>query len=269
MSATGLTTDYIKGWRNWSDLHHPGDFEAAILRELFSENPAATEFTTMNVLEIGCGDGRVMRQLSPLCNSVIGVDTNSQMIQHLQNELSERIAEFTAAGRLNLSFEEMSGTDLKFKDESFDLVLYPWSLHQIKDKHTALSEARRVLQNDGHLVVFGLLPGGEYENTAESLGLDACPAIDCHESYEKPLAQVFGTIVARRDIGPEPEKKEFGFRFHDAEEALQSWIWALINWHEHTPSESDLKRLRERMNGYKRSDDIFMPIRGKVFLVRK
>jgi len=270
MSANGLTVDYINGWRVWSDLHYPYNFEASSIDELLAYAASPKPLSAMNVLEIGCGDGRVIRQLSPVCKSIVGVDTNGPMIRHLQDSLLERMMHIMEhGGSLNVSYEEMSGTDLKFEDESFDLVLYPWSLHQIADKNAALSEAKRVLVKGGYIVIFGLLPGGEYEQTAEALGLDACPIIDLESSYEKPLAETFGKVVCSYPIGPKPGDKEFGFRFATVEEALSAWFWALENWHEYQTTESDIKNLESRMKDYARENDIFLNICGRAFIAQK
>lgn len=278
MATTGLKTDFIQGWRHWSDLHHPADFEASLVGELLAEvsgqkESISTVFKTMNVLEVGCGDGRVLRGLAPLCKSVVGVDVNKILIESLQSELVETIAQIAASdaktSSLNISVDEMSATDLQFNDNSFDLVLMPWSLHQIKDKELALTEARRVLVEGGNLVVFGLLPDGEYENVISELGLDPGPQVDPVAAYETPLLAVFGEIAASRRIGRDLDAKRFGFKFASAQEALKAWHWALTNWHEHTPDDKQVKILEERIRRNTHGEEIFMNICGKAYLCTK
>lgn len=278
MSFTGLKSDFIQGWRHWSDLHHPEGFEASLVSELLAQEsgetePSSTVFKTKNILEIGCGDGRVLRAFAPLCKSIVGVDVNAMLVEHLQAELAEALTIMAASdaktSSLNVSVDEMSATDLQFKDNSFDLVIFAWSLHQIKDKDLALQEAKRVLVEGGHIVVFGLLPDGEYENTVQELGLDPGPQVDPVVTYEEPLRKVFGSIGASKRIGRELDTKRFGFRFASPEEALSAWSWALNNWHEHKPSEKEIALLENRIRRNTHGEEVFMNICGKAYLCTK
>jgi ubiquinone/menaquinone biosynthesis C-methylase UbiE len=276
MSAT-LSTDYIKGWRRWSDLHSPVNFEVTIANEFLDQHRANSHSTkalsAMNILEVGCGDGRVMREFAPVAKSVVGVDTNSQMVDHLKTEIEQSLVSIITsnldAANINVAVEEMSGTDLQFEDESFDLVLFPWSLHQIKDKQKALKEAKRVLAKDGHLIVFGLLPGGEYENTVAELGLDPGPQVDPVEAYEKPLIETFGKIGASCDISSNSSHKEFGFEFPDHEAAISNWAWALQNWHEHPLEVEEIRTIGLRVSKNTRNSRIFMNICGRAYFCSK
>ncbi len=277
MSTTGVKTEFIQGWRHWSDLHHPVDFEPSLTTELLAEatgkkEESSTVFKNKNILEIGCGDGRILRAFAPLCKSAVGVDVNKMLIEFLRTELTEAVALMAASDAptscLNVSVDEMSGTDLQFNDDSFDLVLYPWSLHQIKDKELALTEAKRVLVKGGHLVVFGLLPDGEYENVVAELGLD--PGVQVEPVvYEDPLRKVFGSISASRRIGRDLDEKRFGFKFSSPAEALSAWNWALTNWHEHKLEEKQQKLLDERIRRNTHGEEIFMNICGKAYLCTK
>lgn len=280
MSPAELKIDFIHGWRLWSDLHYPDGFEVSVIGEFLtgageSIPPAHNPFETLNVLEVGCGDGRVLRQLAPLSKSTVGVDTNAMLIEFLKTELADRIAEIAsfAAGSqstaLNFTVEEMSGTDLKFADETFDLVVYPWSLHQIPDKEKALSEAKRVLVNGGHIVVFGLVPGGEYENVVIELGLDPGAQVNPVQAYEQPLEKMFGKIDAIRVIGRQPNDKKFGFRFASHEDAFSAWIWALNNWHEHSLTDRGTEILNKCIGRNTYPDHIFMNICGRAYLATK
>lgn len=276
MSAT-LSIDYIKGWRRWSDLHHPADFEIKIVNRFLdsrrAHNPNIKLLSAMNVLEVGCGDGRVMREFAPVAKSVVGIDTNSQMIEFLQSEIEKAFVEIITsnldAANINIAVEEMSGTDLQFEDNSFDLVLFPWSLHQIKDKQTALAEAKRILSKDGLLVVFGLLPGGEYENTVAELGLDPGPQVDPVEAYEKPLIETFGKIEETETISSTSGDCEFGFLFPDVQTSAANWDWALRNWHEQAVQPSQMEIVAARMERNTRKDGVFMNISGRAYLCSK
>jgi len=66
------------------------------------------------VLEIGCGIGRVGRELAPQCRKWIGCDVSARML----NLAADRLREFP-----NVELVETSGYDLKpISDVSVDLV---------------------------------------------------------------------------------------------------------------------------------------------------
>ncbi len=243
--------DLIRGWRLWSDLHYPPEFECEIIEKAFN-----SDLENKAVLEVGCGDGRVIRCLAPGCREAIGIDINQQMIGFLQAHLSSE----------NLWFREMSGMKLDFDDHFFDVVIFAWSLHQISDKVQALREARRVLKSNGKAIVFGLAPGGEYEVTVAKLGLDPGPQFDPVEAYEKPLKEVFSSVGRVMTIGRGENDLHFGFQFPSFEEALEAWCWALTNWHGHKPDDKDFEKLVASIRANENGERLFMPIHGRVYI---
>jgi SAM-dependent methyltransferase len=69
-------------------------------------------FPNAAALEIGCGTGRVMRHVAPLCRELHGVDISAAMVERGRRRLADLP---------NTSFE--LGNDLAaFADESLDLV---------------------------------------------------------------------------------------------------------------------------------------------------
>ena len=82
--------------------------EAEILHALGRLRP------TDEVLELGCGYGRVMERLARVARLVVGVDTAEESL-----ELGRRLLQ--GEGRCRLL--HMDATDLRFRDRTFDAVL--------------------------------------------------------------------------------------------------------------------------------------------------
>ena len=82
--------------------------EAEILHALGRLRP------TDEVLELGCGYGRVMERLVRVARLVVGVDTAEESL-----ELGRRLLQ--GEGRCRLL--HMDATDLRFRDRTFDAVL--------------------------------------------------------------------------------------------------------------------------------------------------
>ncbi len=209
------------------------------------------------MLEVGCGDGRVSRRLAPLCKSVTGIDTDDRLMSNL----------IESASNAGIEFLEMDAQTMGFDASSFDLVLFPWSLHQIGDRSQAVREALRVLCPEGYLCVFGLLPGGDYESLVSSLGLDYGPEIDAHTYYENPLSEAFGSILKTVDLNG---ANYFGFSFPDLDTACDAFDFALRAWHNHRPSQRQREAIRNLLIEYSDASGCpHLKISGRVYLTRK
>ncbi len=73
------------------------------------------------ILEIGCGDGRLTRQLAPLASSVVAIEPDSAKIA-----LARRLA--AAEGITNVSFRVASAERLRLGADPFEVALFSWSL---------------------------------------------------------------------------------------------------------------------------------------------
>ena len=99
------------------------------------------------VLELGCGLGRIGKQLAESCARWTGVDISSEMIRHAQTRLS---------GLDNVDFHRLDRSSLEmFEDNSFDKA-YSLAVLCHMDKEDLflyLEELRRVLKPGGLLYV--------------------------------------------------------------------------------------------------------------------
>ena len=82
---------------------------------------------TENVLDLGCGDGKVTAEISKTVSkgSIIGVDNSAAMIKLATDRHSTTMYP-------NLSFQEIDAVNLNFNDR-FDLIFSNAVLHWVKD----------------------------------------------------------------------------------------------------------------------------------------
>jgi ubiquinone/menaquinone biosynthesis C-methylase UbiE len=73
------------------------------------------------ILEIGCGDGRLTRELAPLASSVVAIEPDPDRIA-----IARRMA--TSEGIRNVSFRVSSAENLRLVGEPFEVALFSWSL---------------------------------------------------------------------------------------------------------------------------------------------
>ncbi len=96
-----------------------------------------------NVLDIGCGDGKITAEIAPLVpnGSVLGIDNSREMIDFARSKFQGPIYP-------NLSFSYGDASDLKYSGE-FDLVVSFACLHWIKDHMPVLEGIERSLKPGG------------------------------------------------------------------------------------------------------------------------
>jgi SAM-dependent methyltransferase len=106
-------------------------------------------------LDLGCGEGRVARDLKELGHRVVAVDASPTMV------------EAARAADPELEVVEADAAKLPFEDGLADLVISFMSLHDADDMRGVVREAARVLDPAGRLVAAVVHPinsGGKFEN---------------------------------------------------------------------------------------------------------
>src|SRR5216684_803131 len=73
------------------------------------------------ILEIGCGDGRLTRQLAPFASSVVAIEPDPAKIA-----LARSLA--ASEGITNISFRVNSAERLRLGGDPFEVELFSWSL---------------------------------------------------------------------------------------------------------------------------------------------
>jgi len=107
-------------------------------------------------LEIGCGEGRVTRDLKALGHDVVAIDTSPTLLAAAR--------ELDPVG----DYREASAEELPFANGAFDLVVAYNSLMDVDDMPKAVGEASRVLQPEGRFaicVTHPLADAGRFQGT--------------------------------------------------------------------------------------------------------
>jgi phosphatidylethanolamine/phosphatidyl-N-methylethanolamine N-methyltransferase len=95
------------------------------------------------VLEVGVGTG-INLNLYPRDCPVTGIDFSSSML--------EKARERVAKGLPNVRLLQMDAADLKFADDSFDIVYAPYLISVVPDPVTVAREMRRVCRPGGRII---------------------------------------------------------------------------------------------------------------------
>jgi ubiquinone/menaquinone biosynthesis C-methylase UbiE len=120
--------------KQFPDTIDPGDARLNALLEMIAD------FKGKNILEVGCGKGRFLREVAKRGANCTGIDLS-------ENFLNEGRAKGIGA------FLKASATNIPFSSGTFDVVFAVEVIEHLPDLMGFFEEARRVLKNDGKLIV--------------------------------------------------------------------------------------------------------------------
>ena len=96
------------------------------------------------VLEVGVGTG-INLSLYPKNCSVTGIDFSGSMLEKARERVSRK-------GLRNIRLLQMDAGDLKFADDSFDIVYAPYLISVVPDPVKVAREMRRVCRPGGRII---------------------------------------------------------------------------------------------------------------------
>ena len=140
-----------------------------------SDLPKIEEFVDLSgreLLEIGCGDGRLSSLLADKVKRLTAIDPDQDMINQACKEIS------------GVDFRVGYGEKLEFNDRSFDIVLFSYSLHH-QDCIKALDEAKRVLKDNGSILIIEPSTESEYTQLVSIFQEDEIDRLDTTLAYVK------------------------------------------------------------------------------------
>lgn len=111
----------------------------------------ARDLEAERILEVGCGTGRWLADLSPDCREVFGLDPSSGMLEEARKR------------NPHLRLVKGRGEQLPFLAETLDMVFCVNAIHHFDDPQAFIFEARRLLDSGGALAVVGSDPRGRRE----------------------------------------------------------------------------------------------------------
>lgn len=135
---------YINGYSSNSQTN--SHFYEEVTQEILQLLPINK---TTKLLEVGCGSGEILSRISRVTGDTMGVDISEEMIN--------------LALKKGLNVIHQKGEILPFENDTFDVVLIYsvfTNLSQQKIANKLITEACRVLNNSGHLLI-GAIPDPE------------------------------------------------------------------------------------------------------------
>jgi len=144
LSVTVVENDFVEGVYDklakvydliFGPTLHPGRLQA-----IQRMNIQAGE----RVLEVGVGTG-INLSLYPKHSQVSGIDFSSSMLEKARERAARK-------GLRNMRLLQMDAADLKFADDSFDIVYAPYLISVVPDPVKVAREMRRVCRPGGRII---------------------------------------------------------------------------------------------------------------------
>jgi SAM-dependent methyltransferase len=179
MSLIDEWKQMAEDWFNWArDPDHDFYFWQFNLPSLLTMVPPTP---TGRILDLGCGEGRVGRELSRSGARVVGLD------------ISPFLARAATEGDPPVRAIVGRGSQLPFADDTFDVVVASMSLHDMTDAETAIAETARVLVPGGALCLSVVHPMSSWESVTGGAGDDDISYFD-ERQYQETVT------IAGRDL---------------------------------------------------------------------
>jgi phosphatidylethanolamine/phosphatidyl-N-methylethanolamine N-methyltransferase len=144
LSVTAVENDFVEGvYEKLASVYdlifgptlHPGRVQA-IQRMGITRSD--------RILEVGVGTG-INASLYPRDCSVTGIDLSQSMLEKARDRIARKDIR-------NVRLLEMDAADLKFADETFDIVYAPYLISVVPDPVAVVREMRRVCRTGGRII---------------------------------------------------------------------------------------------------------------------
>ena len=146
---------------------HANQYDRLILREDFQNNilraiQKITPVTSLDVVDLGAGTGRLTQMLAPLARSIMATDLSPQMLQVAKVSLQKTIAK-------NWLIAAADNLQLPVRNTCADLVISGWSFCYLavwggadwrRSLENGLIEIKRVLRKGGLAIILETMGTG-------------------------------------------------------------------------------------------------------------
>lgn len=230
---------YAKKFEQWCQ-YYDGQTEV----EMLLDNG---EFQGKNVLEVGCGSGRLSFRIQDEECNLISIDKNPSLIDLCHDKVGNRE---------NIRFEVQNALNLPYPDDYFDLIIDGWTFSEVSDFNKCAEEYKRVLKDGGSLFLITFRKGSKYQDMIDFI-LDG--------NYYRNLPDIEAILY---DCFGEPEYTKnilSEYTFSSVREAFSTFRFIFNEWMGIELSESQRYYLRSEIESHKTDTGICIGEKSKFY----
>ena len=151
-----------------------------LLKHKYAYELALSKISKENkVLEIGCGDGYGSNILANSGAEIVALDVDPQSIEYAKHKYSKN----------NLTFEVFDGSNIPFKDHSFDLILSFQVIEHVANIEIYCKNICRLIKPDGLILI--TTPNRTYRLTQDQLPWNPYHLTEYNENTAKEIAKKY------------------------------------------------------------------------------
>lgn len=135
-----ITDEYYFAYDAWCNHYDHSEEEMKTVHRYIS-------FFQKDILEIGCGTGRfTQKMLSDDPTSIIAIDNSPESLEIAKIKITDKRVSFVCMD----AYEYHSFFN---RQQTFDYVVFSWSLHKLKHIASVLGNYKRLLNPNGALII--------------------------------------------------------------------------------------------------------------------
>ncbi len=166
-----------------------------------------TQLKPQQVLDLGCGNGAFLNQLSAYFTEGMGVDLSQGMIAQAQT---------CRRRNSKLSFQKIDGPNLPFADNSFDVVMSTLAFRYL-DWDPCMKEVMRVLKPGGRFLVLDMVAAPVKLKEAPQFVISKARQVKqnlTEKKFMKPLKKMVQSAAWKKMLAYNPIRSEHEMKWY-------------------------------------------------------
>ena len=186
-----------------------------------------------NVLELGCGTGRITFQLTKYAKSVTSIDNDDSYLRYCREKANK-------TNTLNLKLIKKNIMNLGTLNKKYDVIVSGWAgIHYAKDPLRIVKSLYKLLKKGGILIVIEAYSDSDYIKVLDAVRRKKNNIIPTQKELKNYLFRVFNNL--REDV------VNSYYKFPDIETAEETFKIELVYEEGKVWTKNDSKNLRKAL----------------------
>ncbi len=200
------------------------------------------DFRKMDILDVGCGTGRLAIPLAKDANKVLAIDKDKRLVEYARKKSKER----------NLVFRVEDAENINY-DREFDIAILSWP--DLGKKEKVLQNISNALKDNGKLIA--IFP----------IGSPTHDILSNFKKRERRDLQDFQKVMEKKFTVLEEKIVETQYVFPNIDKAAEGIAFLLAEWY--GQKQADMKNIREEVEKHFNGTSLKIGEKVKIILAKK